>query len=76
MARCTITSCTITLFLIRRPCFGLPRSSVGIMLRVFRILRTIRLIRVSSALKQLGRLLIFALPSFFNIMLILCSCQQ
>lgn len=48
------------------------QSSVGLLLRVFRILRVFRLVKLSRSLKQLGRTLLYSLPSFFNIMLILC----
>ena len=49
---------------------ALDESTIGLLLRVFRVMRVYRLIRVSTTLQQLGRTFVFSLPSFVNIMAI------
>ena len=44
--------------------------TLGLLLRVFRVVRIFKLVRISTTLQQLGRTFVFSLPSFINIVFI------
>jgi membrane-associated HD superfamily phosphohydrolase len=44
---------------------------IGLMLRTFRIIRIFRLVRMSKGMQSLLRTLVYSLPSFINVMMVI-----